>query len=287
MAQQGKFTRARNATLLFMAALLYGVFFNGCSSSVQLASKWSGTPVHIDGNLKEWSDSTLFVEKEGIRWAVMNDDEFLYLCVMSAKPNLGRQIISRGMTVWFDPNGGNKQTMGVRFPIGTGRGGAPPREEGEGEDTDQRGNRVPAMRLQSLNDFEFLGPTEKDIQMVPRMQGQGVELHLTSIPERFVYELKIPLASSSSHPYAVESHPGAAIGVCVETNTQRRGQGPEGEGQGEGRGEGGRGGGRGGMGAGRGGGRMPGGMGPGGTRLSDGNVSFSYWSHVHLAEKAR
>ena len=285
MEQQGVFARARISVFLLATALFTSVFFGGCGSTFQLVSKWSDSPVLIDGNLKEWSDSTLFAEKDGIRWAVMNDDENLYLCIMSAKPNLGRQLMFRGMTVWFDPNGGDNQKMGVRFPIGMGRGGGPPQEGGE--DMDQRGNRVPMMQRQSLNDFEFLGPTDKDVQMVPRMQGQGVELHLTSTPERFVYEMKIPLSSSSSHPYAVESHPGAAIGVCIETGTQRRGQGTEGGGEGEGRGEGGRGGGRGGMGrGGGGGGRMPGGMGPGGSRQSDGNASFSYWSHVQLSEKS-
>jgi hypothetical protein len=282
MRQYAEFRFAMNSTFTFLLTVIYSLLNQGCGSSEQIASKWSESRIQIDGNLKEWSDSTVFADKDGIRWGVMNDDEYLYLCVMSAKPNLGRQVMARGMTVWFDPNGGEKKTLGVRFPIGMSRGGAVPIQE-EGEDKDQRGNSVPLMGRQALNEFEFLGPTENDIQMVPRMQGQGVELHLTSTPERFVYELKIPLASSSKHPYAVESHKGAAIGVGVETNTP--GRAAANEGSGEGRGEGGRGG-RTGGGGGR-GGRMPGGMGPGGGRQTGANVAFSFWSHVQLAEKAR
>jgi hypothetical protein len=151
------------------------------------------------------------------------------------------------------------------------------------EETDQRGNRLDAMNRQSLSDFEFIGPTEKDLQMVPRLQGQGVEMHLTSTPERFVYELKVPLAYSSAHPYAIESRPGGSIGVGFETNTFQR---PGGSGEGLGEGGGGRGGrgGTGGVGGVR-GGRMSGGAGPGGNRPGGANISFNVWAHVLLAEK--
>lgn len=275
---------AMAAALVCSLAASSVLILQGCSSSLQMTSKWSENKIQIDGDLKKWSDSTLFVQKDDIRFGVMNDGEFLYVCVMSSKPNLGRQIMFRGMTVWFDPNGGEKKTYGVRFPIGMGRGQMP--ERPDEEETDQRGNRFDAMNRQSLSDFEFIGPTEKDLQMVSRLQGQGVEMHLTSTPERFVYELKVPLAYSSAHPYAVESHPGAPIGVGFETNTFQRPAGAEGggEGRGEGGGRGGRtGAGR--VGGGR-GGRMPGGAGPGGNRPGATNITFNFWTLVQLAGKS-
>ncbi|MCX6134340.1 MAG: hypothetical protein NTU47_11055 [Ignavibacteriales bacterium] len=280
-------TACTAVVFLFAAAVV--LFLQGCGSSLQLTSKWSERKIQIDGDLKEWSDSTLFVQKDDIRFGVMNDNEFLYVCVISSKPNIGRQIIFRGMTVWFDPNGGEKKTFGVRFPIGMRMGTMPMKPDDE--ETDQRGNRFDAMNRQALSDFEFIGPTEKDLQMVSRLQGQGIEMHLTSAPERFVYELKIPLAYSSAHPYAIESRPGAPIGVGFETNALQR---PGGMGGPEGAGEGG--GGRGGVGGGRGGvggvgggrgGRMPGGAGPGGDRPGGANISFNVWTHVQLAEKTR
>ena len=278
-------------SMLFLAGAT--LLTAGCGSSLQLASKWTTQKIQIDGDMKDWSDSTVFVEKDGIRCGVMNDGENLYVCLLSSKPNLGRQVMFRGMTVWFDPNGGEKKTIGIRFPIGMGRGNMPLRQEGqEGqdrEDTDQRGNRVRTMDRAELNDFEYLGPTEKDVQRVSRYEGQGVEMHLTSTPERFGYELKIPLAYSSSHPYAVETHAGAPVGVEFEMNTPQRVAAPSGEGEGEGRGEGGGGGGRGGM---RGGGMRGGGMRGGGMRGGAGgraggtDASFSFWTHVQLAEQS-
>ena len=273
-------TKARGRQIAPFTVLMLSIMtaltllLQGCGSSLQLASKWSEHKIQIDGDLKDWSDSTLFIQKDDIRCGIMNDDEFVYVCVISSKPNIGQQVMFRGMTVWFDPNGGAKKTFGVRFPIG-GRRGEMPNTPDE-EETDQRGNRFDAMNRQSLSDFEFVGPTEKDLQMVPRLQGQGVEIHLTSTPERFVYQLKIPLAYSSAHPYAVESHPGAPIGVGVETNAIQRPTGPEAAGEGQGRGEGA--GGRGGM-TGRSGGRGGRGGGGGniGNRPGGTPIAFNVW----------
>ena len=272
---------APSAAFVYSIAAMLVLFLQGCGSSMQLTSKWSEHKIQIDGDLKEWSDSTLFVQKDDIRCGVMNDNEFLYVCVISSKPNLGRQVMFRGMTVWFDPNGGEKKTLGIRFPIGMG--GRDIMTRPEADERDQRGNGVETMGRQALNEFEYVGPTDMDLQRVSRLQGQGVEMHLTTTPDRFVYQLRIPLAYSSAHPYSVESRPGAPIGVGFETNTPQR-PGPA-AGGGEGRGDGGRGG-QPGMGGGR-GGRMPGGAGPGGARPEMANVSFSIWTHVQLAEQLR
>ena len=256
---------------------------NGCTSTQQLVSRWSENPVHMDGNLEDWRDSTVFVEKDGIRYGVANDGEFLYLCLLSSKADLGRQIVFRGMTIWFDPNGGEKRTIGIRFPIGglgMGRPEMGPRQPNQ--DPDQRGNRLEAMERQTLNEFEYLGPGENDRQRVSRLQGQGLEIHITATQERFLYKLKIPLQYSSQHPYSVETHAGAKIGIGIESNTAPRmaegargGEGMEG--------------GRPGAGGGRSGGRMPGGMGRGGQRpgASTAMANFNIWSRVQLAEKAR
>ena len=76
------------------------------------------------------------------------------------------------------------------------------------------------------------------------------------------YELKVPLARSADHPYAIDTAPGKAIGVGLETGKmQLRSLGND---RGGGFGGGGGGGGMPGGGRGRGGGGMGGGGGRGG-----------------------
>lgn len=268
--------------------LLSAVALAGCGTTYQISSRWSDRKVEIDGHLTDWNDSISFVESEGIRFGVMNDREYLYLSVVSSKPNLGRQLIARGMTVWFDPMGGEHKTIGLRFPIGAMRAGLPassetggraPREGREGTPSNRR-ERIEGMERQTLNEFEFLGPGANDRQRVARIQGQGVEIHITATPERFVYEMKIPLAYSSQHPYAVESFPGATIGIGFDSTPQMRPAegGPGGDMAGGAPPSGGSGGGRA-------GGRGGGGMRPAGMRQEATDVSFDVWVHVRLADK--
>jgi len=270
----------------FLVLLL--ALINGCTSTQQLVSRWSENPVRMDGNLGDWTDSTVFVEKDGIRYGVANDGEFLYLCLLSSKSDLGRQILFRGMTIWFDPNGGEKKTIGIRFPIGGMAMGRPemgPRQPNQGPE--QSGTRLEEMERGSLNEFEYLGPGDNERQRVSRLQGRGLEIHVTLVPERLLYKLKIPLQYSSQHPYSVETHAGAKIGIGIESNAAPRMA--QGEMGGEGRGEGSAGG-RPGAGSGRSGGRMPGGMDRGGGQrpgASAAIVNFNIWSRVQLAEKAR
>jgi hypothetical protein len=270
--------------VFFFAVLMSAI--NGCTSTQQLVSRWSENPVRMDASLGDWADSTVFAEKDGIRYGVVNDGEYLYLCLLSSKANLGRQIVFRGMTVWFDPNGGEKKTIGIRFPIGGMGTGRPEMSPQPDQDPEQRGSRFEEMERQSLNEFEYLGPGENERQRVSRLQGQGLEMHMTSTPERFLYKLKIPLQYSATHPYAIETHAGAKIGVGIESNSAARMA--EGQQGGEGRGEGTQGG-RSGGGGGRGGRGMQGGMGRGGQRpgASAAVVSFNIWSRVQLADKAR
>jgi hypothetical protein len=271
--------------LLIVVAVMVSMI-TGCGSTKQLASRWSESPIRMDGNLGEWSDSTVFVEKEGIRYAVANDGDYLYLCLLSSTPNFGRQLMVRGMTVWIDPNGGSRKTIGVRFPIGGMGMGRPEIEQPQPEpDVEQRGTRFEEMERQSLNEFEYLGPAENDRQRVSRLQGQGLEIQMTATPERFVYKLKLPLQYSSQHPYSAETRAGAKVGIGLESNAaqkiaegDRGGEGTEGGMPGTG---GGRSGGR--------SGARSGGMGRGGQRPGAGAsmVNFNIWSSVQLAAKGK
>lgn len=262
--------------LALAVTLLFAILLDGCAGAVQVASRWDDHPIRIDGNSSDWTDSTLFVQKDDFRLGVMNDDQYLYLCLMSNQPNLGRQLMFRGMTIWFDPNGGEKKAFGLRYPLGMGGMGMPVRSEGE--EGERSGGRFDPETSPALSEFEFLGPNENDRQRVSKLEAQGVEVELKSTQDRFVYELKIPLAYSSLHPYALETRPGSAIGIGVESNAPQRSASAERD---EGYGGRGRG-----AGGGR-GGRTPGGMGRGGQRPDGANTTFSFWGHVQLAEKGR
>jgi hypothetical protein len=90
----------------------------GCSSAVQLTSDWKKSEIVIDGKQNEWQGSLYGLKKVNVAIGVRNDAENLYLCFISYDQGIGRQIMSGGFTVWFDPSGGTDERCGIKFPVG-------------------------------------------------------------------------------------------------------------------------------------------------------------------------
>ncbi len=186
--------------------ILPGSLFCICSlllsncSGLELASIRATKAVTIDALTSDWPDSG-WAEKDGLRFAVMNDDEQVYVVLAVLKPELRRQIMFRGLTVWFDPLARGKKTIGVRYPLGMTRVS---RQPGEGDPLAQTG--------QSQLAFEYISPLEG----VPLIAAGGISLRINNERESLVYELRIPLKSSSDKTYSIESTPGTRISVGFE-----------------------------------------------------------------------
>jgi hypothetical protein len=195
-------------------------------------------------------------------------------------------MIGMGFTVWFDPDGGDDRTLGVQFPLGGGsrgfgmRGMGPGRRaEGGPPDPEEFQQRM-SEAIASMDEFVIHGPRKGDRH--PRVidEGKGVEVRIGMEGGGLIYELKVPLARTGVHPYAIGTQPGEAIGVGLETSefdleAMRGGMGPGGMGRG--------GGGIGGVGP---GGGMGGGP-PGGGRMGGGRPEMpeplNMWAKVQLA----
>ncbi len=147
----------------------------------------------------------------------------------------------------------------------------------------------------TLDQFDWLGPGKSQRKLVDLAPALGVAIASGVEEGVLVYEISLPLTSSTEHPYAVGAAPGSTIALGFETPSDpqpREGRGPgngtSGRGAGgPGGGMSGRGGGTGGPGGGMGspGGGMPprgGGRGdfPGGQSVKPMNL---VWVSVKLA----
>ena len=204
------------------------VSLTGCGG-MQMQSVWNHKEFKTDASLAEWPD-TVWNEKDGIRFAVMNDEEYLYFALVALKQDLRRQIMMRGLTIWFDPLAREKQTIGVRYPMGLRDGMQ--RRPGEGD--------FGGALAGALAEFEYISPLEETPQRVSVVAGKGVELRIHSEEGSLTYELKVPLKPSTAHPYSLESSAGSTISVGVEVSGFERrsvgGSGPPSGGGGRGRG---------------------------------------------------
>jgi len=239
----------------------------GASERPHFDSKGLDGAITIDGRFEDWWGHLDPFGNDPIAVQFLNDGEFLYVRLTASDAATRMQIMRLGMTIWFDSSGGTKKKLGIRYPV-VEQGQGPPSEPdggpggrrrrgGEGPPPDESG--PPRDRV------DILGPGKDDARSLMRDHLPGVDVAIHAEQGTLQYELKVPLAGSGDHPYAIGTAPGKTIGVGVETGKLHMPSFGAGRGGG-----GGGGGGMGGGGRGRGGGGMGGGgRGGGGQRGSE------------------
>jgi hypothetical protein len=212
------------------------------------------------GNLQPFADQPVSIQ-------TLNDGEFLYLRLTASDPAARMQIMRQGMTVWFDPQGGTKKKLGIKYPV-VERGAGPDDERGGFGGRGGRGRRdrpegAEETSTSPTDRVDILGPGKDDARSLTRDHLSGIDVAIRSEQGTLQYELRVPLAHTGDRPYAIDTQPGKTIGVGIETQKPQQRSFGEGGGGGFGGGGGGMGGHGGGMGGRGGGGRGGGGRGGG------------------------
>ncbi|MFA4889034.1 MAG: hypothetical protein WC628_05625 [Candidatus Omnitrophota bacterium] len=98
---------------LFICALL-----SGCGE-LKLNSDWRNHQIIIDGRYTDWgSAESYYDEKDKVVINLLNDEEYLYICLITRNREIEANLMESGFVAWFDPGGGDKKAFGVRFPTG-------------------------------------------------------------------------------------------------------------------------------------------------------------------------
>src|SRR3954469_13675135 len=102
--------------VIILIASAAGVF---AAKRQRIDSRWRDRDVVIDGDNGEWAGPLRPVEENHpVLTEVVNDGQFLYLVLSTNDATARRQIMRQGLTVWFDPAGGDRKHFGVKFPVG-------------------------------------------------------------------------------------------------------------------------------------------------------------------------
>jgi len=181
-----------------------------------------------------------------------------------------------GFIVWFDEDGKTKKRFGLKYPV--------VESSGEGEERGQYGGhrgsssgsggadheRPSEENYEPADRIDVLGSNKDDERSLTLDHAAGIEAAARMDQGALRYELKVPLAKTADHPYAIGTAPGKTIGIGIETPKPERSPS---EGGGRGYGGGGGGGGYGGGGYGGHGGGMGG---HGGMHGGDGRGEGAY-----------
>ncbi len=223
-----------NALLLFLLFIV--ITFAGCGDK-EVSSKWRTQNITIDGNDSDWSGSLVFYEDINSLIGVQNDNNYLYLCLVTTDQQLERKILMTGLTIWFDNEDKGDKKFGIRFPVrmkNMNNGAFLPGEdqtEGRRRDPDDgregmSGNSRQAGSLEHGKTGDIFLKNQTEIEVIdahdeatrfPISELKGIELKMTVKDYRMVYEFKIPIAMKNSYSFAVGAVNGSTISVGLET----------------------------------------------------------------------
>lgn len=184
----------------------------------EVTSTTPAQPITIDASSDEWQSALTPIEDEdGLAMGVRNDAQDLYLTLVVTNESLIRQITTRGLTVWFDAEGGNDKQLGIEFPIGrvtSQRRGRGERPEDEAWSSQQDGGmrELPTPRTDRL--ALRYAPDEPG-ERYPIDSVTGVHVAASLETRTLVYELRVPLRSDGD--FALGVAPGTEVGVGLET----------------------------------------------------------------------
>jgi hypothetical protein len=166
--------------------------------------------VVIDGKADDWVGALSFMTDAKLEAGFLNDADYLYVCIVTDDNAVLREIAGAGLTVWFDPQGGEAKALGVRYPMGRTR---PRRQAKPGSDEAPPEPPTDEPVASPGSGLEILKAGGSPPETMDVSAAKGIEVAYSSEPGHFVYELKIPLQASADRPYAVGAQPGSTVGV--------------------------------------------------------------------------
>jgi hypothetical protein len=223
-----------------------------------IASAWRDRDVKIDGLNTEWQEWSPLGQEFRYSIGLLNDDEDLYVALRTSDPATSVQMLTQGLIVWFDAEGGTKKRFGLKYPVGAlsygtpdsgpGRGGrgGPPRGQGRSggqASPDQLWAQAEADGR--LSRLELLGPGSDDRRSLVMGKTDPIAVRVGWQEGVVLYELRIPIAKGGNRQYTLGVAPGRTIGIGLENaerepgpGLMRFGAGPGGVGGGPGGGSG-------------------------------------------------
>ena len=104
---------------LVVASVVSGALLcGGCLHKMAPDGHYQETPVVADGSAGDWSLPLRFSnESYTLQYNVTNDNKNIYICILSRDEGTAFRMLRAGMTVYFDPKGGEDETIGLHFPL--------------------------------------------------------------------------------------------------------------------------------------------------------------------------
>ncbi|MFC2076770.1 hypothetical protein ACFLT7_06785 [candidate division KSB1 bacterium] len=191
------------AILLLLSAVVLG----GCLQA-KLDSEWADREVSIDGGDSDWSGCAVYYDKDSkTSISVLNDNDYLYLLVDSSDRSIMRQMITGGLALWFDPEGGRAKTFGISLKV----------ERPGGMVGDLSSERPSIDESQLRLELNYPGAKKRFSLGVGEAANRGLKLNLKRSAGWFLCELQVPIERNDKQPYAIGQIAEGELGIGFST----------------------------------------------------------------------
>ena len=196
--------------VLVSTSCLLILILTGCSGSLELNSRWTNQKLAITGDGSHWKDSTLEIRGPEVSVGVKNDNDYLYIGLITSNSATQLQMLTLGCTAWFDTTGKYNKTFGIQFPVsGLLQGRRFPTQENQGE--------IKRLVDAAQGQLAICGPGENEQHRFSLRNAGGVEARLGYVDGTLTYELKVPLQKSTKQPNAINTDMAKPLFVGFET----------------------------------------------------------------------
>ena len=177
--------------LMFMFFSL--LLLSGCRAVILESSK-PDKDIYIDGIADDWQGKLIYLEKQNISIGLMNDENFLYVCMIIGDTRIQNRIFHTGLELWFDDVHANRKKIGLRYPAGNKKQGY----------NNRNGSYNESVQLQVYSstdnsEVEILNSDHQVVNCMPLTSLKGLELKMNNGSGRLVYELKLPLKKKDGY----------------------------------------------------------------------------------------
>jgi len=201
-----------NIKLFFVGSLLL-VGLIGCGSSKIMISNSPNSKIVIDGNHKDWTGKLKYFEDERVAIGFQNDEEHLYLCMVTADKMIAKKIMALGLTIWFRPDN-DEETIGLVYPLRMNNVSS---KGLLGKNRNKKGSSdfemtVNAM-MQNQGEFEIINDDDEILYSASLGSKDGYKIKVGVVNQKFVYEAQVPIGDNELAQIPVNIFPNEKINI--------------------------------------------------------------------------
>jgi hypothetical protein len=201
-----------------LVSLFIVLIISSCGGAAGIPINYRSTEITIDGKSDEWGTELKQIPDQKIWLGTTNDDKFFYLCLVTEDRIKAMQMMRNGLITWFIPTNNSDAAFGIKYPMPNKM---PKREEmmNLGREMFQPENlsKLVDMFLEKQNEFQVLNKDKFSLSLLPLENKDGIKLKIGYTENKFVYEMKVPLAVHEDYTFQIAALPGEDVKIKFET----------------------------------------------------------------------